>query len=164
MADAEPVAWEHHASKLVYWLHCMSYNDSYFGEPAGLVKQVTGELNRLMLTRNSHAACQSFPQRPQWVGLTDEAINAAAETAWRAGWAACRDAAFVGQEAEDDEWGMNGANVCKDIESALRAKNGGSNCPKCGSEEWDLVSAERGRERDVPFNRCNKCENEWQSL
>lgn len=52
--------------------------------------------------------------------------NAAAETAWRAGWAACRDAEFAGQEAEDDEWGMNGANVCKDVESDLRAKNGGA--------------------------------------
>lgn len=41
-------AWEHHARKLTQWLHCMSHNDSYFGEPAGLVKQVTGELNRLI--------------------------------------------------------------------------------------------------------------------
>lgn len=36
-----------------------------------------------------------------------------------------------------------------------------SSCPKCGSEEWDNVTAERGRERDVPFNRCNQCDNEW---
>ena len=48
--QAEPVAWEHHAKKLTHWLHCMSYNDSYFGEPAGLVKQVTTELNRLIGT------------------------------------------------------------------------------------------------------------------
>ena len=48
--QAEPVAWEHHAKKLTHWLHCMSYNDSYFGEPAGLVKQVTAELNRLIGT------------------------------------------------------------------------------------------------------------------
>lgn len=34
-------------------------------------------------------------------------------------------------------------------------------CPHCGSEEWDHVTAERGRERDVPFNRCNRCEREW---
>jgi hypothetical protein len=34
-------------------------------------------------------------------------------------------------------------------------------CPHCGSEEWNSVTAERGRERDVPFNRCNKCEREW---
>jgi hypothetical protein len=43
-------AWEHHARKLTKWLHCMSHNDSYFGEPAGLVKQVTHELYRLMGT------------------------------------------------------------------------------------------------------------------
>lgn len=40
--------WQHHAKDITKWLHCMSYNDSYFGEPPGLVKQVTAELNRLM--------------------------------------------------------------------------------------------------------------------
>lgn len=34
-------------------------------------------------------------------------------------------------------------------------------CPQCGAEEWDHVTAERGRERDVPFNRCYHCGNEW---
>ncbi len=34
-------------------------------------------------------------------------------------------------------------------------------CPQCGSEEWDYVAAERGRERDVPFNRCYHCDHEW---
>lgn len=34
-------------------------------------------------------------------------------------------------------------------------------CPQCGTEEWDRVTAERGRERDVPFNRCCQCNNEW---
>ena len=47
-APAQDTAWEHHAKKLTQWLHCMSYSDSYFGEPAGLVKQVTGALNRLI--------------------------------------------------------------------------------------------------------------------
>ena len=50
LAQQDSVAWEHHAKKLTQWLHCMSYNDSYFGEPVGLVKQVTGELNRLIGT------------------------------------------------------------------------------------------------------------------
>lgn len=36
-------------------------------------------------------------------------------------------------------------------------------CSQCGTEEWDNVTAERGRERDVPFNRCNHCGNEWES-
>lgn len=40
--------WQHHAKKLTQWRHCMSYNDSYFGEPAGLLKQVVAELERLM--------------------------------------------------------------------------------------------------------------------
>lgn len=29
------------------------------------------------------------------------------EAAWRAGWAACRDAEYIGQEAEDEAWGMS---------------------------------------------------------
>lgn len=36
-------------------------------------------------------------------------------------------------------------------------------CPRCGTEEWDRVDAERGRERDVPFNRCCHCEHEWEA-
>jgi len=63
-AAAQPAAWEHHAKKLTQWLHCMSYNDSYFGEPAGLVKQVTASLNRLI------GATPPAAQRT-WVGLTD---------------------------------------------------------------------------------------------
>lgn len=34
--------------KLTLYKHCMSYNDSYFGEPAGLVKQVSYQLERLL--------------------------------------------------------------------------------------------------------------------
>jgi hypothetical protein len=33
-------------------------------------------------------------------------------------------------------------------------------CPKCGSEEWDRIT-----DRASPgaaFNRCNRCENEWE--
>jgi hypothetical protein len=33
--------------KLAQWSLCMSYNDSYFGEPAGLVKQAVKQLERL---------------------------------------------------------------------------------------------------------------------
>ena len=66
-------AWEHHARKLTQWLHCMSHNDSYFGEPAGLVKQVTGELNRLIGAAPQPVAQQGaadgffllLPQRPK---------------------------------------------------------------------------------------------------
>ena len=68
--------------------------------------------------------CKPLYTHPaQWVGLTDDAIYAAAEIAWRAGWAACRDADFVGEEAEDETWGYQGASVVQDIEAALKEKN-----------------------------------------
>lgn len=60
--EQEPVAWEHHAKKLTQWMHCMSYNDSYFGEPAGLVKRATAELNRLICTTPQPEARQE--QKP----------------------------------------------------------------------------------------------------
>jgi len=40
------------------------------------------------------------------------------EAAWRAGWAACRDAEYVGQEAEDETWGMSETCANADWESA----------------------------------------------
>lgn len=45
--EAQLESWKHYAQQLTQWMHCMSYNDSYFGEPAGLVKQVTHSFNRL---------------------------------------------------------------------------------------------------------------------
>lgn len=62
-------------------------------------------------------------RKRKWVGLTDDAVYAAAEIAWRAGWAACRDAEFVGEEAEDEAWGYQGATVAHDTEAKLREKN-----------------------------------------
>lgn len=44
--DAE--GWQRHARMLAQYRPSMSYNDSYFGEPAGLLKQVVAELERLM--------------------------------------------------------------------------------------------------------------------
>lgn len=57
--------------------------------------------------------------------LTDE-LDAApkalapeqAEAAWRAGWSACRDAEYVGQEAEDEAWGMSETCASADWENA----------------------------------------------
>jgi len=40
------------------------------------------------------------------------------EAAWRAGWAACRDAEFVGEEAEDEAWGMSETCANADWENA----------------------------------------------
>jgi hypothetical protein len=34
--------------RLTTWQACMSYNDSYFSEPAGELKRVTGEIGRLL--------------------------------------------------------------------------------------------------------------------
>ena len=59
---------------------------------------------------------------------TDDATYAAAEIAWRAGWAACRDAEFVGEEAEDEAWGRQGANVAKDTEAKPAAMQGPVEC------------------------------------
>ena len=53
---------------------------------------------------------------PQCEPLTEETLYAMAEVAWRAGWAACRDAEFIGEEAEDEAWGYQGATVVQDIE------------------------------------------------
>lgn len=34
-------------------------------------------------------------------------------------------------------------------------------CPQCGSDEWDLVKAERGYEDRDWFCRCYHCKKEW---
>ena len=47
--------------------------------------------------------------------LSDEEMFKIAEIAWRHGWASCRDAEYVGEEAEDERWGMVGAEVVQDI-------------------------------------------------
>ena len=47
--------------------------------------------------------------------LTDEEMFKIAEIAWRHGWASCRDAEYIGEEAEDERWGMVGAEVVQDI-------------------------------------------------
>ena len=47
--------------------------------------------------------------------LTEEQMFELAEIAWRHGWASCRDAEYVGEEAEDERWGMVGAEVVQDI-------------------------------------------------
>lgn len=51
-------AWHRLARQLVQWRHCMSYNDSYFGEPAGLLKHIAAEFERL-LPPNDLAAAQA---------------------------------------------------------------------------------------------------------
>ena len=57
-----------------------------------------------------------FLSRPaQRKPLTDEQMFEMAEIAWRHGWASCRDADYVGEEAEDERWGMVGAEVVQDI-------------------------------------------------
>jgi hypothetical protein len=37
--------------KVVKWKHAMSYNDSYFGEPAGDLKRIVYEIERSMPIR-----------------------------------------------------------------------------------------------------------------
>ena len=75
--------------------------------------------NKLVVTDlDGHVVRQARKKRTL-DGLTDDAIYAAAEIAWRAGWAACRDAEYVGEEAEDEAWGYQGATVAQDIEAKL---------------------------------------------
>lgn len=42
--------------KLIQWKHCMSYNDSYFGEPAGFLKWVVYQLERLLPQEETKSA------------------------------------------------------------------------------------------------------------
>ena len=57
-----------------------------------------------------------------WRDLCQPASNMLApeqvEAAWRAGWAACRDAEYVGQEAENEAWGMSQTCANADWENA----------------------------------------------
>ena len=64
------------------------------------------------------------PPAAQRQPLTDEAFYAMAEVAWRAGWAACRDAEFVGEEVEDETWGEQGVSVMQDIKAKHRIGGG----------------------------------------
>lgn len=56
----------------------------------------------------------THPQ-PKREPLTDEQLFNLAEIAWRHGWASCRDAEYIGEEAEDERWGMIGAEVVQNI-------------------------------------------------
>lgn len=59
--DATPAPVSDHVRRLVGKLHqwqlCMSYNESYFGEPAGLVKSTVEEL--------AHAVNPIYPPEPE---------------------------------------------------------------------------------------------------
>ncbi len=58
-------------------------------------------------------ALYTHPQPKQ--PLTDEQMFDLAEIAWRHGWASCRDAEYIGEEAEDERWGMIGAEVVQNM-------------------------------------------------
>lgn len=65
--------------------------------------------------REGHVLVGQVATPPQRKPLTDEQMFELAEIAWRHGWASCRDAEYVGEEAEDERWGMVGAEVVQDI-------------------------------------------------
>ena len=56
-----------------------------------------------------------YTHPPQRKPLTDEQMFDLAEIAWRHGWASCRDAEYIGEEAEDERWGMIGAEVVQNM-------------------------------------------------
>ena len=61
--EAQP-QWHKPAQRLVQWLHCMSYNDSYFGEPAGYLKQCVNELKHLLPPNEVPAAPSAQAEQP----------------------------------------------------------------------------------------------------
>ncbi|WP_310614060.1 hypothetical protein [Limnohabitans sp.] len=64
------------------------------------------------------------PQQPKQEPLPNEQVFDLAEIAWRHGWASCRDAERIGDEAEDARWGEIGAEVVQDITAHI--KEGGA--------------------------------------
>lgn len=62
--EAQP-QWQLPAQRLVQWLHCMSYNDSYFGEPAGYLKQCVNELKHLLPPNEVRAAPSAQAPQPE---------------------------------------------------------------------------------------------------
>ena len=64
------------------------------------------------------------------------ATATALEKAFREGWAACRDAEYVGEDAEDEAWGASAANgLAIDIEQSAPAA--APNCPRCSGSGED---------------------------
>jgi hypothetical protein len=79
-AQAVPQELANEIAKLTAWKHCMSYNDSYFGEPAGDLKRITYQLDRLV----GHPATQ--PVAEAAAQADDSALRTAQELAlaiWR---------------------------------------------------------------------------------
>lgn len=59
-------------AELVKWRYCMSYNNSYFGEPPGELKGITAEIDRLLPTNLRCRASRILPPD------VEEAIDRAA--------------------------------------------------------------------------------------
>ena len=60
------------------------------------------------------------------------------EAVWRAGWSACRDAEYVGQEAEDEAWGMSQTCASADWENAAPKALEPRACEIFSMGEWCL--------------------------
>ena len=86
-------------------------------EPVATVTSESGNPNVLMSWWHEPAlpVGTKIYTSPHRKPLTDEEMFKIAEIAWRHGWASCRDAEYVGEEAEDERWGMVGAEVVQDI-------------------------------------------------
>lgn len=75
-------------------------------------------------------AQESAPKQAEPAGY--KLVPEQVEAAWRAGWAACRDAEFVGEEAEDEAWGMSETCANADWESAA---------PKQPKPSWQPIAS-----------------------
>ena len=42
------------------WIHCMSYNDSYFGEPTGFLKQTVRQLAKAVDAEDNDMPAPNF--------------------------------------------------------------------------------------------------------
>ena len=75
-------------------------------------------------TKEWHSQADALQSKLAAMGKWEPVPPEQVEAAWRAGWAACRDAEYVGQEAEDEAWGMSETCANADWESAEEAAHG----------------------------------------
>jgi hypothetical protein len=72
-------------------------------------------LDAWVKSRDTNSGIAFYTHPPKREPLTDEKMFDLAEIAWRHGWASCRDAEYIGKEAEDERWGEVGAEVVQNI-------------------------------------------------
>ncbi|WP_046060030.1 hypothetical protein [Paracidovorax citrulli] len=91
-------------------------------------------LSREYAEHKGDVALQEVAAAPQ---APAAATAAALEKAWRAGWAACRDAEYVGEAAEDEAWGASATNgLAIDIDQLQRTAVGWQQHAEFAERNW----------------------------